>query len=326
MEERAGVGLPPERAERDWPRMDPPNVLWFFGAIAIAFAVNLLVSTIPDSHNGVWTFLASVGFLLAFAAASWFLYGLRWWIPGGLAATLAVASFPGVAIGFLKLIDVWPDDPLFDPLEDFSGYPFGVALATAAVGLVAFVLTRFSFMFAVVAIAILTASQLLAPAFESPPSGDDRATTAIVVGAALVVVGVFVDAFGRRRDAFWFHALGWFGVAAALVFYTVDPDGDPDRGWIPMLIVGVGVLLLAGPIRRATWAVYGVLGYYAPVVHYMVDELDEDGWPFALIALALGLSIFLLGIVVHQFASAWAKRFVRRPPPEPGPPPTTLGP
>jgi hypothetical protein len=52
-----------------------------------------------------------------------------------------------------------------------------------------------------VVLRILVASQLLVPAFESPPDGDDYATMAIVIGAALVIVGVFLDAFGRRRDA-----------------------------------------------------------------------------------------------------------------------------
>ena len=294
--------------------MDPQNVLWFFGAITISFAVDVLLSTIPDSHSSLWIFLAALGFFAGFAVASWFLLQIWWWVPGGLAAALAVSMVPAVSVGFLRLIDLWPED-LSNSFNDFSGYAFGVALVTAAVGLVAFALTRFSFIFAVVVGAILVASQLLAPAFESPPSGEDRTTMALAVGAALVIAGVFLDAFGRRRDAFWFHALGWFSVAAGLVFYTVDPGGNPDRGWVPMLIVGVLMLLVAGPIRRATWAVYGVLGYYPPVVHYMVKGLNEDRWPFALLLLALALTIFVLGLLLHSFGEAWAGRFVRRPPP-----------
>ena len=54
MEERAG-GVPPDtHAERESPRMDPPNILWFFGAIVMAIAVNLLLATFPESHNGLW--------------------------------------------------------------------------------------------------------------------------------------------------------------------------------------------------------------------------------------------------------------------------------
>jgi hypothetical protein len=311
VQERAGGVLP---AERDWPRMDPPNVLWFAGTYAVWFAAYALLSSLPESHNRLWLFLLGLGLLLAFAAASKLLLQAWWWVPGGLAAALAVSMVPPVSVGFLELIDVWPDD-LGDPLTNFSGWSLGVALVTAAAGLVAFWLTRFSFLLAIVVGSILVGSQFLPAAYESGLTGRDRATTALVTGALLVIVGVFLDVFGRRRDAFWFHALGWLTVATGLIFYIVEPGGDPERGWIPMLIIGLLMLIAAGPVRRATWAIYGVLGYYAPIVHYLADGLDQDDWAFALLLLALGLSIFSMGMLLHRYGTAWGERFVRRPPP-----------
>ena len=217
------------------------------------------------------------------------------------------------------LIDVWPGGSLFSPLNDFDGYWFGVALATAAVGLVAFALTRFPFILGVSIAIVITASQLFVPCFEESPSGDGRATTALIVGSLLVIVGIFLDAFGRRREAFWFHALGWLTAAAGLIWFTVDPGGDPNRGWVPMLIVSVLILIAAGPIRRATWAVYGVLGVYASVAHYLAKELNQNRWPFALGLLALAVTIFTVGMLIHRYGEAWAERFVRRPPPTLGP-------
>ena len=317
MEERAGVVHPPgaERAEREWPRMDPPNVLWFFGAITLAFAVNLLLSTFPNSHDGLWIFLGALGFLLAFAVASRLLLRLFWWVPAGLAAALAVSLVPGTAIGFLKLVDLWPSDPFFQPFSDFSGWAFFVALLTAAAGVAAFLVTRFAFILSVVVAAVLIAAQLLVPAFGSPPGGDDYATMAVVTGAGVVIAGVFLDAFGRRRDAFWFHALGFFAIAVALVYWGSFSSSNHERGWIPMLIAGVVVLLVAGPTRRATWALYGVLGYFAPIVRYMAKGLNENSWPFALYLILLALSIFALGMGLHRYGRLWADRFVRRPPP-----------
>jgi hypothetical protein len=313
--ERAGVSLPQKAAERDWPRMDPPNVLWFFGAFAIEVAAYELIQTIPDNQRGIWIFLVALGFLLAFAAASRLLLRRSWLVPGGLAAALAVGIFPAAAVGFLKLIDIWPTDPFFQPLDEFSGYTFGVGLATAALGYIVWWLTRFSFVLGVANGAILVSAQLLTPCFDEGPSGDNRAATGLVIGAALVIVGVFLDAFGRRREAFWFHALGLFSVAVGLIFFAVDPGGDHERGWIPMLIGGVLLLVAAGPVRRATWAVYGVLGLYSPVVHYLIKDLNQSRWPFALLLLALSLSIFALGVLLHRYGEAWAGRFVRRPPP-----------
>jgi hypothetical protein len=291
--------------------MDPPNVLWFAGTYAVAAGSYALLGALPESHSSVWIFVAALALLLVYSAASHGLMRDGWWVPGGLAATLAVAMVPAVAVGFLRLIDVWSNDV---PITDFNGWAVAVAIVTAVAGLIAYWLTRFTFLYFTVVTAILVAAQFLAVAGGSP-SGEDRATAALVTGGLMVIAGVFLDAFGRRRDAFWFHALGWFSVAAGLVFLIVEPGGDPERGWIPMLVVGTLMVIAAGPIRRATWAVYGVLGYYAPLLHYMVTGLNENGWVFAVALLAVGLSIFVFGMLIHRLGGTWGQRFVRRPPP-----------
>jgi hypothetical protein len=314
VEERPGAVLPTEAAERELPRLDPPNVSWFAGAYAIALGSYALLQTIPDSHRSLWIFIAALAFVVTYAVGAWLLLRSAWWVPGGLAAALAVAMMPAVSIAFLRVVRVWPQH-LGDSFDDFSGYTLAVAGVTALAALVAFALTRFSFLFALFVGSILVGSQILAAASGSP-SGDDRAVAALIAGALMVIVGVFLDAFGRRRDAFWFHALGWFSVAAGLVFFTFQPGGDHDRGWIPMLIIGALILVVSGPIRRATWAMYGVLGYYAPLVHYLSTGLNESRWTFAVALLAVGLSIFVLGMLLHRFGRAVGQRFVRRPPPE----------
>jgi hypothetical protein len=310
VEERAGVVLPSGR-ERDRPRMDPPNVLWFAGTYAIAAASYALLGALPDSGSSVWIFLAAIGLLLVYAAASHGLLRNNWWVPGGLAASLAVAMVPAVGVGFFRLIDVWSSDL---PLTSFNGSAVAVAIVTAIAGLVAYWLTRFSFLFFTVVSAVLVTAQFLAVAGDSSTSGDDRATAALIAGGLVVIAGVFLDAFGRRRDAFWFHALGWLSAAAGLVFFILEPGGDPARGWIPMLIVGTLMVIVSGPIRRATWAVYGVLGYYAPLLYYLITGLNERRWPFAVALLAVGLSIFSFGMLLHRYGERWAERFVRHPP------------
>jgi hypothetical protein len=314
VEERPGAVLSTEAAERELPRLDPPNVSWFAGAYAIAVGSYALLQTIPDSRRSLWIFIAALAFVVTYAVGAWLLLRSAWWVPGGLAAALAVAMMPAVSIAFLRVVRVWPRH-LGDSFDDFSGYTLAVAGVTALAALVAFALTRFSFLFALFVGSILVGSQILAAASGSP-SGDDRAVAALIAGALMVIVGVFLDAFGRRRDAFWFHALGWFSVAAGLVFFTFQPGGDHDRGWIPMLIIGALILVVSGPIRRATWAIYGVLGYYAPLVHYLSTGLNESRWTFAVALLAVGLSIFVLGMLLHRFGRPVAQRFVRRPPPE----------
>src|SRR5439155_16788907 len=185
--------------------MDPPNVLWFAGAYAIASASYALLNALPKSQSSLWIFLAALALLLVYSAASPSLLRNGWWVPGGLAAALAVAMVPAVGVGFLRLIDVWSSDM---PLTDFNGCAVAVAIATAVAGLIAYWLTRFPFLFVTVVAAILVTAQFLAVAGDSSTTGDDRATAALVAGGLVVIVGVFLDAFGRRRDAVWFHTLG----------------------------------------------------------------------------------------------------------------------
>ena len=90
-------------------------------------------------------------------------------------------------------------------------------------------LTRFSFLFALAVGAVLTGSQILATA-DGGASGNERATAALIAGAVIVIVGVFLDAFDRRRDAFWFYVGGYFAIAASLVYYVVNGLGSGGGG------------------------------------------------------------------------------------------------
>src|SRR3954471_7154811 len=90
--------------------MDPPNVLWFAGTYAIAFGSYVLLDTLPNTHSSLWRFLAALASLLVYAAAARALLRRSWWVPGGVAAALAVGMVPGVGIGFLKLIGAWSND------------------------------------------------------------------------------------------------------------------------------------------------------------------------------------------------------------------------
>ncbi len=281
--------------------MDPPNVLWSFGAFTLGFAVYELIETMPPSQSGLWILLTALGLIAGFAAGAAVLLRRGSWVPGGLAAALAVSVFPAVAVAFLELVGVWPGDSVLEPLQGFNGYAFGVAVACTLVGLGAWWLTRFPFVLAVACGAVLVSAQLLTPSFAESPSGDARTATAVVAGAVLFVVGVVVDGFARRREAFWFEVLGLFSVAAGLVYFTVEPGGDTLRGWIPMLLGGAFLLVASAPAGRASWAVYGVFGTYAAVVHFLVEKLNERRWPFALALIALALAIVALGMAQQRY-------------------------
>src|SRR6266550_3258691 len=51
-------------AERHPPRMDPPNVFWFFGAFALELGVYGLIETLPESQSGLWLLVTAVAFFV----------------------------------------------------------------------------------------------------------------------------------------------------------------------------------------------------------------------------------------------------------------------
>jgi hypothetical protein len=305
------------RAERDWPRMDTPNVLWFFGAFAIAFATIELIDKVPESQRDLWELLVSLAFYTAYAAVGWILLQRAWWVPGGLGFALAVAVMPAIGFGVASLIGTFPKDPFFDPFQDGSWSIVLIGLVTMLDALVSFAITRFSFLFFTFVVATLITAEFFIPTVKSGPGADAFAITAIVTGGGLVLIGLLLDVARRRRDAFWFHTGGLFGIASALGFYATGTTGDSNRGWVPMAIAGAIVLLLAAPLRRATWAIYGLFGFYAPILHWTTSGLSSDSVGYAFILLGIGLSIFVLGLVLHRFGRIWTS--------DAGTPPTAAG-
>jgi len=282
--------------EREWPRLDLANVLWFFGAITAAITSITILDKVPESNADVWLLLASLGFLVAYALASAVLYRRGLSISGGLMATVSAAMVPAVGYAFTQLVDLYPDDPFFEPFSDFSGTVFGIGIATAVGALVAFAVARFSFLLALFVGAALVSVQLLTPAWST--SGDDRALSGVVSGAVAVVIGLLFDAAARRRHAFWFYVGGYFAVGAALAYYVVNGYGNgggSSGAWIALLVVGAAVLLGGAVLGRQAWAAYGALGVYSALFHY----LNAHDW-MRYVLLGVSLGVFVLGLAAAQ--------------------------
>ena len=300
--------IPPPEAEERLPRFDTPNILWFFGAIATASTSIALCATIGSSDRGVWIMLLALLFMAVYTAAAVVLRASRWWVPGGLFATIVVAMVPAAMVGFEHLIGTLPRETTYDPFRAFSGSIFVLALVTIAVGLLVYSLVRFEFTLAVVAFAVLVTVEFFLPAVDDHPSGDDNAATLIVTGAALVLIGLLLDSRARRRAAFWWHVFGLGGVAAGLGYFTGTRNDA--GGWAAMLVTGALVLLLAAPLRRATWAAYGVAGGYTPLVHYVAE--GGGRWRIPLLLLFVSLAVVAFGLVVHRYGDAWGARLRAR--------------
>jgi hypothetical protein len=308
--------LQPPQSEERLPRFDTPNILWFFGAIATAFTSIAVIATVSSSDRGVWIFLVALVFAAAYTALAIVLRASRWWIPSGLFATIVVTLVPAVGVGLERLIGVGPGSdsgttivygtatPTYSTGSGFSGSIFVLGLLTIAAGAVVYTLTRFDFALAPVALAVVVSALLFVPAVVDQTTGTDYAATSIVIGSVLVWIGLLLDARSKRRAAFWWHAIGLGSVALGLVSFI--GAGDEAAAWAAMLALGIVVLLLAVPLGRATWGVYGVAGGYAPLVHYVAS--GAGGWRLPLVLVFVSLSLLFLGFVLHLHGDALTTR------------------
>jgi hypothetical protein len=290
------------------PVLDPPNVLWYFGALAGTIACVAIVGQVPASARGTWVLLVSLAFIGVYAALSFGLLRAGWQIPGGVVAATAVSFVPIAGAAFEQLVGIGatkvvPDSgtvlgdtesPPGAPVEAFHGRSFALVLLTIVAGLLVYRRLRFAFVLAWVAVAAFIGTQIVLPLFDSDPGTAAHFDAALGAGIFLVVVGLVLDQRGIRREAFWWHLVGLVAVTAAFSYHT---SFHSSPGWVSALLAGLVALGLAVLYRRATFAFFGLLGLYAPLAHYGDDWFGNLGLACALAA--LGFTILAAGIVVQ---------------------------
>jgi hypothetical protein len=185
----------------------------------------------------------------------------------------------------------------------FSGHEFALAVATVVAALVVYALVRYAFVFAWAAVAALVAIQLFVPAVDSNPSVADRVDTLLVTGAVFLAVGLYADMLHARREAFWWHLVGLIALAFGFA-YDVASGRSP--GWIVVLLAGLVVLAASVALHRATWAIFGLLGTWAPIVHYCAAWFGNLGTAYALFV--VGVVIGGAGIAIDRAGGSWRRR------------------
>ena len=306
---------------------DPPHILWYFGAITAALGASATIVTVSGSHRGIYQFLLGIVLMAAFGGGAALLLGRGWRVPGGVLVATTVLLVPAVGQAFERLIGVWPslvDDP-FGLVQDFQGAFFALGLATILAGLAGYALVRFPFVFVTVTFAALATAQLLVSAFVDNPEVDDHASAFLVTGAGLFLVGLVLDSVGRRDEAFWWHAVGLFGLAVGLTWYAFFHDSA--WAWVAILVIAAALILASAPFGRATWASYGVLGVFGAMLHY--DTSWTGSWRSPVLITLVSVGLLLLGILLQLSTKTWAAR-MQRPapaaPPAASPPPPVAEP
>lgn len=84
-------------------------------------------------------------------------------------------------------------------------------------------------------------------------------------------------------------------------------------GTYALALASYGLLETLPESHSSIWIFVAAVGFF--IVYSALSCLDERRWPFAVALLGVGLSLFVTGMLQHRFKTAWARYFVRRPPP-----------
>jgi hypothetical protein len=134
----------------------------------------------------------------------------------------------------------------------------------------------------------------------------DEKKVSVVVGLAILAIGFMLDRASPRRAgvksedfAFWSYLFGlmafWGGLTAM--------DSQSELNKFLYALLNLGLIGIAVPLRRATFMVFGVVGFHAYVGHLAYDTF-KDSMLFPFVLALLGLTMIL--------STVWAQRWMRR--------------
>jgi hypothetical protein len=287
------------------------SFLLYAGGIAILLAMLGFLSSLPgDYGNAAFTGWAALVFaVLGFLALGFRAAGRP--LVAGLFSVSAVVAVT-VLVGALEAWFGW----LAGSDAPFAGFHLDHLLIELVLVAAASVALRI-FHFPLLVVIAASGSWFFITDLLSS-GGDWSATVTLVVGLALMAVGVGVD----RIYGFWVHVVAGLTIGGALLWFSHSSDTD----WVLIGLASLLYVWIASGLGRSSYAVLGAFGLLMMTTHF-VDKWfgsvpfpfvfffgffnDESGnvrpWAQALSYAAYGLVLMLLGL--------WLAR--RRQPPEP---------
>jgi hypothetical protein len=294
-------------------RFDTPNFLWYFGAVVAIAATGFFVGLGWERRGATFMFIASVAFLVAYAAASVLLLRRGWFTPGGLFAAMAVSVVPLVVYAFERLTGWWPmDQPrAFEAFhQEILASWVAMELITIAVGIAVLVYVRFPLILAPVAWAVWYLSMDLAPLFFGEDvTIDERIAISVVVGLLMIGAGLALDWRRQRRIAFWAHLFGLLTLLGTM-FWLTDQHNDRTT-WTLITVLSFATALASIPLQRTTYVVFGGLGLLATTC-YWTYEVFQDSLAFPFVVAAAGVAFMGLGLVVKRYGAQWHRTVLAR--------------
>jgi hypothetical protein len=287
------------------------SFLLYAGGIAILLAmVGFLTSLSGDYGSSAFTGWA----VLVFFVLATLAFGSRRAgrpLVAGLFAVSAVVAL-AVVVGAFEAWFGW----LTDDDSLFGGFHLDHFLLELVLVVAAFVALRI-FRFPLLVLIVAGASWFFVTDVLSS-GGDWSATVTLVVGLALMAVGVGVD----RIYGFWVHVVAGLTIGGALLWFSHSSNTD----WVLIGLASLLYVWIASGLGRSSYAVLSAFGLLLTTTHFVAQWFGLPPFPFFLFfgffydesanvrPWAQALSYAVYGVLL-MLLGLWLAR--RRQPPEP---------
>jgi hypothetical protein len=242
--------------------------LTVLGASAGAFAY--LASQYGDAAFVAWTLLP-----LAVLSAIALAFRARGeWMAAGLFIVAALVAW----IVFLSaLLEWWGWLPGDEEGSPFAGWHWGlwliivIAIATALVD-------QRLFRFPLLVVFPTVLGWFLVVDVLSG-GGDWSAVLTVIVGLVYLAIGTQLDAGPQRPLGFWVHVVAGLLIGGALLAQWWNSS---DADWALVAVTGLVFIVVARATGRSSWAVLGIIGFFAATVHFVTEWARLEVFPFFL--------------------------------------------
>jgi hypothetical protein len=304
------------------PRVDGPNVLWYFGTVVAIGATSWLLGTRWDRFSDPLLLFVALAYLLVYSGIVLGMLRRKWLVPAGLFAAIAGlfaamagSTVPLVVFAFEHWTGWWPRRHPSHHIafhESISASWVAMEIVTILVAVALALVARQPFPLAVAAFAGWYLSMDLTPAFFGrEPTANQYAWTSIGVGLVMVGTGTVLDVRRLRRYAFWWHVFGLLTIAGSLCWFVVD-EFEHTR-WSIVTLLSALTLFLSIPFRRTTYVVFGAWGLLSSSGYWSFDAWQRS-WAFPFVVSIVGVAFIVLGMLIQVRGDAWRTSFVRRVP------------
>jgi LPXTG-motif cell wall-anchored protein len=285
-----------------------PSFLAYLGGVTV-FGATIGLLGVEEAARGAGGFvLAAALVLVVVCLLAWAAARTGHGITAGLLSVTCVAA---VVVLLGALFDWFGWLANFDhPFRGFRVSILVLELATVIAAAVALRMFQFPLLAFVIAGGVwFFLTDLLSG------GGNGSAAVTLVVGIALLISALGLDAHGARTYAFWPHVVAGLTLGGGWLWFFHDGDLD----WILVGLAAVLYITLGDALLRSSWIVLGGWGLLQATAHFAAKWADltaffylfpfaalnfdgyprhyDDPWLAPLVFAALGLAFIGLGLL-----------------------------